>query len=97
MDLRALTQLIRGIDQVKELQQLNISIQLSKNTTRSANFLFRISNATLIGSVNSDTPLKTLVTFHILPVHKSFLLYLADIDKLGIFFHNITNEVIHYK
>ncbi len=39
------------------------------------------------------TPLGS-ITFHIVLVNTPFLLCLADMDKLGAFFNDITNEVI---
>ena len=41
-----------------------------------------------------DTLLKS-ITFHIVPITTPLLLYQADIDKLRVFFNNITNKVIH--
>ena len=82
-----------GIGQLKALQQLDISVQLDKNTAGSANFTFGIGSAASIGSVNLETSLGS-ITFYIMPVNTSFLLCLADMDKLRAFFNNITNEVI---
>ena len=93
IDLGALTRLTGDISQLKELQQLDISVQLDKNTTRLANFIFGIGSASLIRSINLDIPLRS-ITFHIVPVNTLFLLCLADINKLGAFFNNITNKVI---
>lgn len=92
-DSGASTQSTGGIGQLKSLQQLDISIQIDKNITRSANFIFKIVGATSIKSINLNILLE-LVTFHIIPVNTPFLLYLADMDKLGAFFNNITNEII---
>ena len=75
------------------MQQLDITVQIDKNIAGSANFTFGIGSAISIGSVNLETSLR-LITFHIVPINTPFLLYLADIDKLGAFFKNITNEVI---
>ncbi|UQC84461.1 uncharacterized protein CLUP02_09958, partial [Colletotrichum lupini] len=33
------------------------------------------------------------ITFYILPVNTPFLLYLKDIDRLGIIFNNIKNKI----
>ena len=82
-----------GIGQLKALQQLDTSVQLDKNTAGLANFIFGIGSVASIGSVNLDTPLG-LVTFHIVLVNTPFLLCLADMDKHGAFFNNITNQVI---
>ena len=93
IDSGASTQSTGGIGQLKAIQQLDISVQLDKNTAGLANFTFGIGSNALIGSVYLDT-LLGLVTFHIVPVNTPFLLCLADIDKHGAFFNNITNQVI---
>ena len=93
IDSRASTRSTRGIGQLKVLQQLDINIQLDKNTAGSANFTFGIGSAASIGSVNLDTPLGP-ITFYIVPINTPFLLCLADMDKHGAFFNNITNQVI---
>ena len=82
--LGASTRSTGGISQLKTLQQLDISIQLNKNITGSANFTFRIGSVALIGLVNLDTPLGP-TTFYIVPVNTPFLICLADMDKLGVF------------
>lgn len=89
IDLDILTRLIGNIGQFKILQQLNISIQLDKNITSSANFIFKIGNIIFIRLVILDIPIE-LITFHIVPVNTLFLLYLADINKFRAFFNNIT-------
>lgn len=82
-----------SIGQLKALQQLDISIQLKKNTARSVNFTFGTGSTTLIKSDNLDTPLR-LIIFHIVSVNTPFLLYVANIDKHKVFFNNIINQVI---
>ncbi|UQC89038.1 uncharacterized protein CLUP02_14566, partial [Colletotrichum lupini] len=37
------------------------------------------------------------ITFYILPVNTPFLLYLKDIDRLGIIFNNIKNRIFSNK
>lgn len=95
IDSSASTRSTGGISQLKVLQQLDIFVQLDKNTAGLANFIFEVGNAASIRSINLATPLK-LITFYIVPVNILFLLYLADIDKLGVFFNNITNKMIKY-
>lgn len=34
------------------------------------------------------------ITFYNIPINTLFLLYLADMDKLEVFFDNITNQII---
>ena len=93
IDSGTLTRSTGGIGQLKALQQLDTSVQLDKDTAGLANFTFGIESVVLIGSVNLHTSLG-LVTFHIVPVNTPFLLCLADMDKHGAFFNNITNQVI---
>ncbi|UQC83225.1 uncharacterized protein CLUP02_08719, partial [Colletotrichum lupini] len=37
------------------------------------------------------------ITFYILPINTPFLLYLKDIDRLGIIFNNIKNRIFSSK
>lgn len=82
-----------GVGQFRALQQLEKSIRLDKNTAGSSNFLFGIGSTTSIGTVNLDTPIG-IVIFHIVQVNTPFLLCLADMDRLGVFFNNISNKLI---
>ena len=68
-------------------------MKLDKTIVRLANFIFGISSTSSIRSINFDTLLKS-ITFHIMPFNTLFLIYLANMDKLGVFFNNITNQVI---
>lgn len=68
-------------------------MQLDKTIARSANFRFGISSTLSIGLVNLDIPLGS-ITSHILFLNILFLICLANIDKLGIFFNTVTNGVI---
>lgn len=88
----AATRSTGGVGQLKALQRI-LSVELDKTTTGSTNFVFGIGSISSIGTVTMDTPLGIIV-FHIAQVNTPFLLYLADIDKLGAFFNNLTNEVI---
>lgn len=58
-----------------------------------ANFISRIGSTISFGSVILDTLIR-LIMFHIILVNILFLLCLADIDNLGVFFNNITNHLI---
>lgn len=82
-----------NIDRLKALYQLDISVQLDKNTVGSANFIFEIRTLTSIRSVNLETLLGS-ITFHIVLVNTLFLQCLADMNKLGAFFNNIAHEMI---
>ncbi|KAK1477257.1 hypothetical protein CCUS01_05075 [Colletotrichum cuscutae] len=45
-----------------------------------------------LGIIKVETHFKT-ITFYILPVNILFLLYLKNIDRLGIIFNNIRNKI----
>ncbi|KAK1489284.1 hypothetical protein CCUS01_03329, partial [Colletotrichum cuscutae] len=45
-----------------------------------------------LGIVKVETYFRT-ITFYILPINTLFLLYLKDIDRLGIIFNNIKNRI----
>ena len=82
-----------GIGQLKALQQINDSIKIDCSTAGSANFTFGIGSTASLGHINLDTSIGPII-FHIMSVNTSFLLCLADMDKLGVFFNNVTNELI---
>ena len=67
---------------------------MDNSTAGSANFTFGIGNTALFGYINLDTSIR-LVIFHIVSVNTLFLLRLANMDKLGVFFNNVTNELVH--
>ena len=46
-----------------------------------------------MGSVILNT-LMGLIIFYVVFINNSFLLYLADMNKLGAYFNNIINQVI---
>ena len=68
-------------------------MQLDKNKARSANFPFKIRSISSIGLVILDIPIGSII-FYIVLLNNPFLLCLADMDKLGTFYNNITNWVI---
>jgi len=54
---------------------------------------FGISSTSSIGSAIVNTPISQ-VEFHIMHAKTPFLLSLADMDKLGVYFNNLTNSLI---
>lgn len=93
IDLDTLTQLIRGIGQLKTLQKLDNSVQLNKNITKLANSAFKIRNIALNRSINLNISLK-LISFYIIPINTLFLLFFANMDNHKTFFNHITNQII---
>lgn len=85
IDSGAATRSTGGVGQLRALQQ--------KTTAGSSNFVFGIGSAQSIGKIKLDTPIGMIV-FHIIQVNPPFLLCLADMDRLGAFFNNITNKLL---
>jgi hypothetical protein len=50
--------------------------------------------STFLGTIAVETPFRT-IRFAVMPINTSFLLYLADMDRCGIYFNNINNILIH--
>jgi hypothetical protein len=46
--------------------------------------------------MNLNTFLEIII-FYIMQINTSFLLYLADLNKLNAFFNNITNQILQKK
>ena len=61
--------------------------------TGAINVQFGISSTTLIRSVVVKTPIG-LVNFYIVKADTPFLLCLADMDRLQMYYNNITNTLI---
>lgn len=93
IDSGAATRSTGGIDQLRALQQLDNTIILDKNYAGSADFVFGIEKTSSIDVINLDTPVEKII-FHIVDVNTSFLLCLADLNKLDAFFNNLTNRII---
>ena len=82
-----------GIGQLKALQQIDRSITLDESTAGSTSFVFGIGKSSSIGTVKLNTPMG-IVIFYIIQVKTPFLLCLADMDRLGAYFNNITNRLV---
>ena len=61
--------------------------------TRAVNVQFGIGSTASIGSVKIKTPIG-LVDFYIVKADTPFLLYLTDIDRLQVYYNNITDTLI---
>jgi hypothetical protein len=81
-----------GIEQFTALQRLNDSVQLDKSIVGSK-IQFGIGSTSTMGTTELNTPLGQLI-FHIVGVNTPFLLCLADLDRLGVYFNNLTNELV---
>ena len=61
--------------------------------TRAINVQFSINLTALIKSVTVKTPI-SLVDFYIVKADTPFLLYLADIDRLQVYYNNVTDTIV---
>jgi hypothetical protein len=80
------------IDQFTALQRLNDSIQLDKSTAESK-IQFDIDSTSTMGTTELNTPLGLMI-FHIVGINTPFLLCLADLNRLDVYFNNLTNELV---
>jgi hypothetical protein len=81
-----------GYRQFQALQRTN-GITLNKTTKGQVTVQFSIGSTLSIGSTIVETPIGQ-VKFHIMHAKTPFLLSLADIDKLGVYFNNLTNSLV---
>jgi len=71
----------------------NNNTDINTMQTRAVNVQFSIGLTTLIGLVAVKTPI-SLVNFYIVKADTPFLLCLADIDRLQVYYNNITDTLI---
>jgi hypothetical protein len=69
----------------------NITINTTKAGT--INVQFGISSIPSIGSITIDIPIGR-IEFHIIEANTLFLLCLADMDSLGVFYNNLMNILV---
>ncbi|KAM4060351.1 DUF1421 multi-domain protein [Hirsutella rhossiliensis] len=82
-----------GYSQYIALQREDPSVALDSSTSGQASIKFGNSDAIhSLGTVALNTPLGR-ITFHVLQTPTPFLLCLADMDRLGIYFNNITDTI----
>lgn len=93
IDFYMLTQFINRLDQLKALQMLNGIIMINNIIASLTNFTFAIHSIASLKYINLNLTIK-LVIFHIMSVKMSFLLYLTNINKLNVFFNNLTNKLV---
>jgi hypothetical protein len=80
------------IEQFTALQRLNDSIQLDKSIVKSK-IQFGIDSISIMSTTELNISLEQLI-FHIVEINTSFLLCLADLNRLEVYFNNLTNELM---
>ena len=64
------------------------------NTSNLVSIRFGIGDTSSIGSITLDILIRT-AEFYIVDTDTPFLLYLQDIDKIGVYYNNITDKIIY--
>jgi hypothetical protein len=91
IDSDAARKSIEEMRQFKALQRINDDVKLNKSNRLV--FKFEIEDTKSVDSIELETPLEMII-FHIVEANTPFLLSLADLDRLRIYFNNLTNELI---
>lgn len=93
INLRIASRSINAIIPLKTLQWIDNLMKFDGIMAELANFIFEIGS---IASIETSILKKLLgpITLHIIQVNISFLICPADMKKLGIFFNNLTNQII---
>jgi hypothetical protein len=71
---------------------LNDSIKVNQSTVESK-IQFDIDSISIMSMIELHTSLKQLI-FHIIEINISFLLCLADLNRLEVYFNNLINELV---
>jgi hypothetical protein len=71
----------------------NPAIELNTTTASTINVQFSISSAPLISSITVYIPISA-AEFYIVKADILFLLYLANIDTLGVYLNNLRNVLV---
>jgi hypothetical protein len=66
------------------------NVKLNANTANKQRFKFGIESTASKGTVQVNTPLEILA-FHVIEADTPFLLSLHDLNKIRVYFNNLTN------
>jgi len=82
----------RGYSQYIALQRLQ-HVTINPELAQGRSFKFGIGSTTSRGVVEVDTPIKSL-SFHIVNADTPFLLALKDLDRLRVYYNNLSNRLV---
>ena len=82
-----------GYGQFQALQMVDPSVTLDISTKGQINVQFGIGTTSSIGSTDITSPIGR-VRLHIVQADTPFLLCLADLDRLEVYFNNLKNTII---
>jgi hypothetical protein len=92
IDTKASKHSIVGYSQFLTLQKIN-KVQLNESIRGTVSIQFKIGSTSSINSIKVATLIGT-VKFYIVKVDTPFLLCLADINNLQVYFNNLKNVLI---
>jgi hypothetical protein len=93
IDSGASTKSTAEYDQYLAFNKMNLIIDLNLSRTETVNVQFDIESASSIESLIIDTSFD-IVKFHVIKTDTSFLLSLADMNRLKVYFNNVKNILI---
>ena len=92
INTRAAFIFITGYGQLLALKKTQ-NVKLDVNTANGQQFKFGIRSTAFKGTVQVNTSLRILA-FHVVKADTPFLLSLHDLDKIGVYFNNLTNQLV---
>jgi hypothetical protein len=69
------------------------NVKLDADTANGQRFKFGIGSTAFKGTVQMNTSLEILA-FHVVEADTPFLLSLHNLDKIGVYFNNLTNQLV---
>jgi hypothetical protein len=90
IDSNAARKSIERIKQFKALKRISDDVKLNKSDRLL--FKFEIEDIKSVDSIKLEISLEIII-FHIVEANISFLLSLVDLDRLRVYFNNLTNEL----
>ena len=93
VDIGASKKSTAGYGQFQALQQSNPAVELDTSTKGQVIVQFGIRSTSSIGTTNVHTPIGE-VQFHIVDANTPFLLCLADMDKLQVYYNNVRDVLV---
>jgi hypothetical protein len=92
INTRAAFTFIAGYGQFLALKKTQ-NVKLNANTANEQQFKFDIELTAFKGIVQVNTLLEILA-FHVVKADTSFLLLLHNLDKMGVYFNNLINQLV---
>src|SRR6266700_6246564 len=93
IDIGASKKSTAGYGQYLVYKAINDNVDIDITQTGAVNVQFGIGSTASIGSVAVKTPIG-LVDFHVVKADTPFLLCLVDMDRLQVYYNNVTDTLI---